>query len=261
MSDITPKADVYYKSTYWNDYDVIKGAINKRISGEESTDWMAYFRATHGGRRFHRALILNCGNGWVERDLFEHHHLFETCVGLDTSEAFLDEARKNAPSSGFTYIHHDINSDPLPDGPFDLVVNHAAAHHIAYLDHVFLGLHKILTADGVFLSYDYIGPHRNQYPYSDWDLIVEINDGLPEHLRSKLIYPHLPSVLKMDPTEAIHSELTIEVTKRYFDLLEFPLCQHTWDISPLEISVEGGGGSTHEYVGRERDLGGIGGSP
>ena len=40
-----------------------------------------------------------------------------------------------------------------------------------------------------------------------------------------------------------------------------PLCQHTWDISPLEISVEGGGGSTHEYVGRERDLGGIGGSP
>ena len=27
-----------------------------------------------------------------------------------------------------------------------------------------------------------------------------------------------------------------------------PLCQHRWDTSPLKISVEGGGGSMHEYV-------------
>ena len=32
----------------------------------------------------------------------------------------------------------DVNSGDFPEGPYDLVVNSAAAHHIAYIDRVFV---------------------------------------------------------------------------------------------------------------------------
>ena len=45
--------------------------INERISGSPTTNWYQHFAATTN-RTFERALILNCGNGWVERELVEH---------------------------------------------------------------------------------------------------------------------------------------------------------------------------------------------
>ena len=42
-----------------------------------------------------RALILNCGNGWVEREMVSANVMAEA-VGIDYSEALLDEARQAA---------------------------------------------------------------------------------------------------------------------------------------------------------------------
>ena len=69
----------------------------------------------------------------------------------------------------------------------------------------------------MFASYDYIGPHRNQYPYEMWSAVATLNDSLPPQFRKELVYPHLPTMLATDPTEGIHSELIIEVMARYFD--------------------------------------------
>ena len=42
---------------------------------------------------------------------------------------------------------------------------------------------------------------------------------LPKDLQADLQYPHLPTMLIDDPSEAIHSELFLEVKKRYFDFI------------------------------------------
>ena len=57
------------------------------------------------GRVFQRALILNCGNGWVERVLVEHG-LVREAVGIDYSTDLLEEARAAASASGLplTYL-------------------------------------------------------------------------------------------------------------------------------------------------------------
>jgi hypothetical protein len=77
-----------------------------------------------------------------------------------------------------------------------------------------------MTPDGYFVNYDYVGPHRNQYPYEQWSEVFLLNEALPAELRQALAYPHQPTMLVTDPTEAIHSELILEATARYFNIVE-----------------------------------------
>ena len=51
----------------------------------------------------------------------------------------VDEAAAAAAAEGLplTYVQSNVNDGVFPEGEFDLVVNHAAAHHIASLDRVF----------------------------------------------------------------------------------------------------------------------------
>ena len=49
---------------------------------------------------------------------------------------------------------------------------------------------------------------------------MELWDQLPAPLRTKMSYPHVPTMIATDPTEAIHSDLIVETLARYFDLVE-----------------------------------------
>jgi len=70
------------------------------------------------------------------------------------------------------------------------------------------------------MSFDYIGPSRNQYSNFQWDLTKKINSTLPNNLKKdKLYYPHIPTMMATDPTEAIHSSLIMEMVGRYFDFI------------------------------------------
>ena len=111
----------------------------------------------------------------------------------------------------------DTNTAQFPEDGYDLVVNFAAGHHIARLDRVFRRLAEMLPEDGIFVSWEYIGPHRNQYSTTQWEAAWQINKQLPAELRQELNYPHLPTMLATDPTEAIHSELIVETLNRYFE--------------------------------------------
>jgi SAM-dependent methyltransferase len=110
-----------------------------------------------------------------------------------------------------------------------LVVNNGAMHHVAYIDRLTRRLCKVLKNGGVYVGFDYTGAHRNQYSWAAWSSMVELNASLPERFRAtwppswpcRLVYPHLKTMLHIDPTEAIHSELQIDVLRRYFNLEQF----------------------------------------
>jgi len=214
---VAPNASVYYSGTYWNDFEAVRQEMNRRVSGDPHVNWHAHFQRTHPGRRFRRALVINCGNGWVERDIYRAG-LFDEAVGVDYLQPLVDEATAKAAESRmpFRYYQLDINTGRFPEGDFDLVINHAGCHHIAYLDKVLRATAEVMTIDGYYINFDYVGPHRNQYPYLQWEQAHALNETLPPHLRQVMNYPHLPTMLVMDPTEAIHSELILEYTRRYF---------------------------------------------
>ena len=77
---------------------------------------------------------------------------------------------------------------------------------------------KLAENGGMIVGFDYIGAHRNQYDYDVWEKVNYYNSKLPKNFQNNLIYPHLPTMLVTDPSEAIHSELLEEVLKSYFDL-------------------------------------------
>lgn len=210
---------VYYSGNYWNDYGYIRGEINKRITGAATKEWYEYFFESQGKKKFKKALILNCGNGWVEREIYPLG-LFEQAVGVDYSDKLLKAAKKAADRLPIRYYKMDINTAKFPESGFDLVINHAAGHHIAYINKVFYVLSNIMTTDGLLVSYDYVGPHRNQYPIDQWAAAQEVNRKLPPDLRQDMKYPHLPTMLVTDPSEAVHSELILETCKMYFSIIE-----------------------------------------
>ncbi|MCW2600295.1 MAG: hypothetical protein JWM02_2124 [Frankiales bacterium] len=218
---IAGDSSVYYGGGYWNELSQVATHIERRATGKDATVWYAHLKEVTGGRTFKKALFLNCGNGWVERDLLRAG-IVEEAVGTDISEDLLAQARKEAADAGLNARYHarDINTADLPEDGYDLVINFAAAHHIAYLDKVLRKVAEVLPEDGVFASLDYVGPHRNQYGYEQWQAATTLNETLPEAFRAQMSYPHLPTMLHGDPTEAIHSEKILETVQRYFRLEE-----------------------------------------
>jgi SAM-dependent methyltransferase len=207
---------VYYDGNYWNNLDAVQRMFNQRIAGGTPGKWFEDFFARRG-TPFRRGLFLNCGNGWVEREMVAAGVVPEG-VGIDYSEALLEEARRDARRYDLPLTYHqmNVNTAAFPSQEFDLVVNYAAAHHIAMIDRVFREICRLLPEDGWFLSFDYVGPHRNQYSSAAWERAWSLNNELPPPLRQTMSYPHAPSMVQIDPTEAIHSELILEMLHRYF---------------------------------------------
>ena len=193
---------VYYNGKYWNDVPSVKRKIfYRRATGDANTRWDEHLLKMHGGVPFRRALVINAGNGWVEREMMDKGILL-SAVCTDFMQSFVDEANAKAVAGSYnaTCVQHDINVDKLPVGGFDLVLNFAAAHHVARLDFVFQQVHDLLPDDGWFVSMDCVGPHRNQYPDRLWAEIRRVNARLPPHVQQALAYPHLLTMLDTDPS-------------------------------------------------------------
>jgi len=216
---VASDSSVYYQSGYWNDLPLVQRYLNRRATGDPAVSWSEHLAGYHGGA-FAKALVLNCGNGWVERGLVQAG-LVKEAVGVDYSDDLLRSARGEADKLGLPlrYAQLDTNSARWPEDGFDLVINYAAGHHVAYLDRVLRSITEILPAAGMLVSWDYVGAHRNQYPAAQWEVAWQLNGSLPDGFRhAEMIYPHLPTMLATDPTEAIHSELILPVMRRYFEL-------------------------------------------
>lgn len=246
LRTVNDNAAVYYQGSYWNDYAYVRDRINERISGRADTPWFAQFHQLVSRRRFKKALILCCGNGWVERELWRRG-LFEQGVGVDYAEPLLERARAEVGDCALRYYQMDINTAVFPEDGFDLVINYAAAHHIAHIDRVFRAIARLLPPDGYFVSFDYVGPHRNQYHAQQFNAAAALNRTLPPPVQQDLRYPHLPTMLVNDPTEAIHSELIVPVMQRYFTLIEqrqvggalaYPLLTHNEQLSSASAAEQ-----------------------
>jgi SAM-dependent methyltransferase len=192
-SSVPLNSDVYYHGIYWNDYEAIVKYINSRVSGDPATPWYVHFKRLVRGHVFRKALIINCGNGWVERLLFDAG-LFSEGLGIDISQELLIRAAADAAGRPLRYEKRDINIADFVEDGFDLVINHAAAHHVQFIDRVFRKIALALPEDGYFLNYDYVGPHRNQYSARNWTELLRVNRSLPADAQAHLDLPDLTTM-------------------------------------------------------------------
>jgi SAM-dependent methyltransferase len=213
-------SDVYYTEQYWDSFPYVKAYIQKQVSGNPKHDSLHHFKEHYAKKPFKHGLFLNCGNGWLERWCITHK-IVEKATGFDCSEKLIDEANRKKGKLPIDYFVADANTIELPENIYDLVVNSAAIHHVQYINRFCEQILRAMKPNGIFFHYDYIGPHRNQYPIRHWQLINRVNNELPENTKKEpLLYAHIPSMLSLDPSEAIHSELIIETLSRFFTFKE-----------------------------------------
>ncbi|MHB8134126.1 MAG: class I SAM-dependent methyltransferase [Anaerolineaceae bacterium] len=213
-------SDIYYRGQYWNDFPPVLEYMSENFTGDKNKWWVQDFLERFCKTSFEHGLVLNCGNGWVERELIDKGAVSKV-TAFDYSMDLLKKAHSERGNRSIFYFQADVNRVDFKENQFDLIINVASLHHVQYINRICRILCKSLQKDGLFVNYDYIGPHRNQYPIKQWRHIKRVNHSLPDSIKKNpLKKPHLPTMLISDPSEAIHSELIIETVSKYFDLLE-----------------------------------------
>ncbi len=122
----------------------------------------------------------------------------------------------------------DLNVDPLPKGPFDLVACYDTLHRLRELEHIFAEFDKVMSRGGLLVCRDYIGPNRLQFPEELMQLVNATLQLLPEELRidesgevrEAQYAPGLDQMLRLDPTKAIRSESILGIAKSRLKMLE-----------------------------------------
>ncbi|MEE2672785.1 MAG: class I SAM-dependent methyltransferase [Myxococcota bacterium] len=77
-------------------------------------------------------LDAGCGNGRLARFLGERREQALDYLGIDSSAALIDDARKAIPTPGIHFAVLDLVESPeaIPAGPFDLVAVFGLLHHL-----------------------------------------------------------------------------------------------------------------------------------
>jgi ubiquinone/menaquinone biosynthesis C-methylase UbiE len=219
-SVVNLNSEVYYHGTYWNDIPLVFEYMCQNFTGDKKKWWIDDFKERYGKAPFKHGLFLNCGDGRHEFEFYDKE-IVKKITAFDVSPNLIKTAKKNKGKRNIKFIVGDANKIKFKKEEFDLIVNIAAIHHVQYVNRLCRILANSLKSEGTFVNFEYIGPHRNQYPFLEWNLMKLIHNLMAENVKNnKFGYPHLPTMLVSDPTEAIHSELIIDTIKRYFDIRE-----------------------------------------
>jgi tRNA (cmo5U34)-methyltransferase len=125
-------------------------------------------------------LELGIGTGETARRILGRHpgaHL----TAIDSSPEMLEHARRAFPDSDLRLSRLE---DPLPPGPFDLVVSTLCVHHLdadAKRD-LFCRIAHILRAGGHFVLADIVVPERKEDVVAPIDWIMDRPDSLSDQL-------------------------------------------------------------------------------
>lgn len=209
----------HYTAQYWNDLDRVGRYLNKLTTGNEETTWLhhlvSFFKQYIP---FKKVLIVGCGNGWLERQLSD------LGIGLyfdafDVSENYLETARQQKGNRNIHYFKSDINKmDDIENDKYDAVFNYAILHHATEVEKAIRKLARVLKTDGLIFNWEYVGPSRNQYDDEHLRIMQEAMTSLPERFRSRhALRPPIEN-FRVEPTEAIHSDLIRPIFGQFFDI-------------------------------------------
>ena len=212
---------VYYSEDYWNNLPAVAGWLNTKVSGDPDVYWGEHFGRSQG-RTFKRALVLNCGNGNVEHGLLGHG-VIEEAVGVDYSADLLDEARRAAANQGLPLRYHqlDANTAAFPDDEFDLVVNRTRRPTTSPTS---TGVPRAVPAPPRRRRVRVARLHRpppQPVPVGCSTRPPTWTASCPTAFARRCTTRTCPRCSRLDPTEAIHSELIMTTMRRYFTVDEY----------------------------------------
>ena len=207
----------HYSDKYWNDLVPVVKYKNKLSTGNENIHWIDdILTRFENFIPFKKVLIVGCGNGWLERKLFDMGLGLEFDA-FDVSEKYIEDAEKMKNDRNINYFQDDINNlKKVEKKKYDAVFNFAILHHALKIDDAMKKLSESLKRGGLIFNEEYVGPAQNQYSNKHLELMMEVSSDIPEQYRtSHTLRPPL-AWFRVEPTEAIHSDMVIPTFKKYF---------------------------------------------
>ena len=129
-----------------------------------------------------RVLELGTGTGETALRVLERHPE-ATLVGVDASDAMLEGARAALPAERVD-LRLGRFEDPLPDGPFDVVVSALAVHHLdgPAKAELFGRVAAVLAPGGRFVLADVVVPEDPADVVTPLDEGFDLPSGVAEQL-------------------------------------------------------------------------------
>lgn len=125
-------------------------------------------------------LELGIGTGETTRRILELHPEARL-TAIDSSAEMLELARAAFPEADLRLSRLE---DPLPEGPFDLVVTALAVHHLdgAGKRDLFRRVREVLRPGGDFVLADVVVPERDEDVVTPIDWVMDLPDRLDDQL-------------------------------------------------------------------------------
>ena len=133
--------------------------------------------AATAGSRPQTVLELGTGTGETALRVLARHP-GARWTGIDTSKPMLDRARRRLPEADLRLQRLE---DPLPAGPFDLVVSALAVHHLGAEGKRDL-FKRLAQLTHVFVLGDVVLPERPEDAAIDIDGVYDVPSSVPEQL-------------------------------------------------------------------------------
>ncbi len=223
----------YGKGFHWVESPVIMEAINRKISGDSSIDWLSYVIAKYLSHKKsdYIGLSLGCGTGILERQV-QQKNLFKRIEAFDFADEVIRQAKESAHKEGLKISYHvaDLNKLKLKKNYYHFIFANSVLHHLKNLEFVYNQISQALVDGGIVFINEYVGPSQFQYTDKQTEIINNILDILPKQYKKRVtdhksLKPHFyPASIDYmndhDPSEAVRSKEIIPLLKKKFDIIE-----------------------------------------
>lgn len=161
----------------WSPETYLAEMLDEIPGYEELQDAVA---AATGGVPARDVLELGTGTGETALRVLALHPAARW-TGIDASEAMLARARERLPEAELRLSRLE---DPLPEGPFDLVVSTLAVHHLdgAGKRDLFARVAGVLRPGGRFVLGDVVVPRVGEEGAIEIDWVMDLPDTVADQL-------------------------------------------------------------------------------
>jgi SAM-dependent methyltransferase len=216
----------------WWQSPVVLAEIRRRVTGDPTKTFEAYFCERYCRPPFGRALSLGAGGGQFERSMLEIGACKEV-LGVDISEARVERANAQVPEQLAGNLTFECANLEVwrPSGRFDLLIARDVLHHIARLEELCQSLLELLTPGALLYVDEFVGPKRFQWTDKQLEVIGRLLDRLSPALvedivcgdgtlRRRAVRPTVESMIASDPSESVRSDEIPTILAEYFELVE-----------------------------------------
>ena len=220
LRQLREEAEFWDRPHFFNldvDLPVIDSYQNERFTGDKSVAW---YETIPSYGTFRRGCALGAGGLRHEaRILALNPSLHLTFYDISGESLAKRERQLGTQFPGrVATCQADLNFVELPENAYDLIVSSAAMHHLLNLEHIAYQIDRSLTPDGLFFLHDYVAEARFQFAEEKkrlFEVVVEEARARHPFLRSWRIQWSDPSNWEHSPFEAVRSDETLEILRRY----------------------------------------------